>query len=129
MIQGIGVDLADISRIERLIKKYQNLFINKIFTKNEIEYCQRKANPSIHYAGRWAAKEAFYKALPQCCQINSTWKSIEIINKNSSEKPFISICCNNLMKNLIDQRITKYHVTISHERRYCISYVLLESEN
>ncbi|MGD9201982.1 MAG: holo-ACP synthase [Chitinispirillia bacterium] len=129
MIKGIGVDITDISRIERLINNYQDLFINKIFTPDEIEYCRKKANPSIHYAGRWAAKEAFYKALPQSSQLNSTWKSIEIINRATFNKPFISINCKRLLMSLRKHHITKYHVSISHERKYCISYVILEAEN
>ena len=62
-IFGIGTDIVNIDRIKRSIKKHGNKFINKIFSKNEILYCMNKKNPIPYYAKRFAAKEAFSKAL------------------------------------------------------------------
>lgn len=125
MIKGIGIDVVDISRIERLIEKYKNHFLNKVFTLSEIEYCKKMACPSIHYAGRWAAKEAFYKSIPISCQKSSTWKSVEIkvIDRG---KPLLIIYSERL-KGLLEQAgITSCHVTISHEKRYCVACVISE---
>lgn len=126
MIKGIGVDIVDISRIERLIRKYNRHFLEKVYTPSEIEYCGAKGNPSIHYAGRWAAKEAFYKALPLSCQPNSTWHSIEIITSVDKGGPVISICSHLLRQFLEKERIAVHYVSISHERKYCMASVVLE---
>lgn len=125
MIKGIGVDVVDISRIERLIKKYNKHFLKKVYTQSEIEYCEKMASPAVHYAGRWAAKEAFYKALPLSCQKNSTWKSIEIgvIDKG---KPVIYICSEMLQQLLEKEEIVLCHVSITHEKKYCMACVISE---
>ena len=125
MIKGIGIDVVDISRIERLVQKYKNNFLKKVYTHSEIEYCKKMARPAIHYAGRWAAKEAFYKALPLSCQKSSTWKSIEIITDERG-KPVITICSDTLQKLLKKEGITMCHVSISHEKKYCMACVILE---
>ena len=57
----VGVDLVEVKRISQLIKN--NRFINRVFTQSEINYCQSKKNASQHYAVRFAAKEAVWKAL------------------------------------------------------------------
>ena len=125
MIKGIGVDVVDISRIERLIQKYDRYFLKKVYTQAEIEYCEKMARRAVHYAGRWAAKEAFYKALPLSCQENSTWKSIEIkvIGKG---KPVIHICSEILQQLLEKEGIAICHVSITHEKKYCMACVISE---
>ena len=62
-IFGIGTDIVNIKRIEKSIKLNGNKFKNKIFSKNEILYCEKKKNPRSFYAKRFAAKEALSKAL------------------------------------------------------------------
>ena len=59
----IGTDLVEVVRIRSAIKKTGDRFLNRIYTKTEQDYCKSKANPEIHYAGRFAAKEALSKAL------------------------------------------------------------------
>lgn len=126
MIKGIGTDLVDINRIKRLINTYDKHFKEKIFTTSEIEYCEAKANPAMHYAGRWAVKEAFYKALPVSCQAYSHWKDIEAVPSVESGKPALRICSNKLKQILEKERITEFYMSISHERNYCIASVVLE---
>lgn len=125
MIKGIGIDVVDISRIERLAERYKNQFLKKVFTLSEIEYCEKMARPAVHYAGRWAAKEAFYKALPLSCQKSSTWKSIEI-KVIERGKPVITICSERLQELLKGEAIAICHVSISHEKKYCMACVILE---
>ena len=125
MIKGIGVDIVDISRIERLIQRYNTHFLKKVFTQTEIEYCEKMAHSAVHYAGRCAAKEAFYKAIPLSCQKNSTWKSIEVkvIDRG---KPIINICSEVLQKLLEKEGITICHISITHEKKYCMACVISE---
>ena len=86
----IGTDIIEVDRIRRNIDLKQNKFLDRIFTKNEIDYCKSKANPAIHYAGRFAAKEAVKKAIISSGLMNSiTMKEIEI--KSVSNIPKVSI--------------------------------------
>lgn len=126
MIKGIGIDIVEIKRIEQLITNYSSHFLEKVFTSSEIAYCSRMAKPAIHFAGRWASKEAFYKALPQPCQKYSTWKSIEIMTMDAG-RPQIRICSDTLRRQLEKENITLMHVSISHERKYCVASVVLET--
>jgi holo-[acyl-carrier protein] synthase len=125
MIKGIGIDVVEISRIENMINKYQNHFIDKVFTEQEKEYCNKMANPAIHFSGRWAAKEAFYKALPNICQQFSNWKSIEITNKENNI-PFVKILDNKLKEKIKEANIENIYISISHEKSICAAIVIME---
>ncbi len=77
---NIGHDIVDISRIEESIAKFGDRFLFKLFSQNEIAYCQSKGNPSIHFAGRFAGKEAIAKALGTGFGEYLKWQDIEILN-------------------------------------------------
>jgi holo-[acyl-carrier protein] synthase len=126
MIKGIGTDIVSIARIRRMIEKYGNQFLNKIFTQNEIKYCKEKAAPAVHLSGRWAAKESFYKALPFDCQKISGWKSIEIVPEDNCNKPIIKIVDTELNSRMQKYEITKFNLSISHEKEFCIAIVIME---
>ena len=89
-IFGIGTDIVNIKRMEKSIKKSRNNFINKVFSKNEILYCERKKNPFPFYAKRFAAKEALSKALGTGIRKGINFKNIEITNDNFG-KPSIKL--------------------------------------
>jgi holo-[acyl-carrier protein] synthase len=126
MIKGIGTDIVEIQRIKKLVEKYGDQFLNKVFTEAEIVFCKAKANPSIHFAGRWAAKEAFYKALPLTCQPLSSWKSVQVISSGISGMPLIEICSSMLQHQIAKESVSHFHISISHEQAYCIAFALLE---
>ena len=79
-IFGIGTDIVNIKRMEKSIKKNGVVFKNKIFSKNEINYCEKKKNPFPFYAKRFAAKEALSKALGTGIRKDIKFKNIEICN-------------------------------------------------
>ena len=87
-IFGIGTDIVNIKRIEHLLKKHGFSFKNRIFSKKEISYCEKKKNSSSFYAKRFAAKEAFTKALGTGIRKGVNLKNIEITN-NVYGKPLI----------------------------------------
>ena len=89
-IFGIGTDIVNIKRLEKLIKKNGGHFKNKIFSKNEIIYCEKKKNPFSFYAKRFAAKEALSKALGTGIRNGVNFKDIEILNDNFG-KPSIKL--------------------------------------
>jgi len=89
-IFGIGTDIVNIKRLEKSLKKNGSEFKRKIFSKNEIIYCEKKKNPIPFYAKRFAAKEALSKALGTGIRKGIDFKSIEILNDNLG-KPSISL--------------------------------------
>ena len=87
MIIKTGVDIIEVKRIEESIKKFDIVFLNKIFTENEIEYCESKKTQKYQsYAARFAGKEAVLKAISDFLQnkFNVEWKDIEIINNQNT---------------------------------------------
>lgn len=81
MIIGIGIDIIEIDRIKHSVDTFGDSFLNKIYTKNELDYCLAKHNKYQHLAARFAAKEAIYKALASGWEKEATWRSMEITNE------------------------------------------------
>ena len=78
----IGTDIIDVERIKRTIVNYKVKFVNRVYSIEEQDYCNSKSNPEIHYAGRFAAKEAIFKAIKSCGFKQSfNFKDIKIINQ------------------------------------------------
>ena len=99
-IFGIGTDIVNVKRMEKSMRNKKNFFKNKIFSKKEISYCENKKNSSAFYAKRFAAKEAFSKALGTGIRKGVNLKNIEIFN-NSQGKPSI------LLKGSLDGYVKK----------------------
>lgn len=112
---GVGVDIIEVKRVESLIKK-NTRFITRVFTETEISYCSTKANQYQHFAARFAAKEAFFKALGR--KIN--WTDVGIKNLPSG-KPVLDIQAG------INLPYRKAEVSISHLKEYAIAAVILSS--
>ena len=87
-IFGLGTDIVNVKRLEKILKKKNKAFKTRIFSKNEILYCDKKNNPYPFYAKRYAAKEAFSKALGTGIRKGINFKDIEISNNNHG-KPYI----------------------------------------
>jgi holo-[acyl-carrier-protein] synthase len=127
-IKGTGIDIVEISRVSNIIARYGEKFIGKVFTDAEAALCARPSlsRSAAAFAGRFAAKEAFYKALPGDIQALSSWKSIQILS-DASGRPRIDICCERLRTALFDEcGATSMHLSISHEKNYCVAIVILE---
>lgn len=79
-----GIDIIEVKRIQNLIEEYGERFLNKVFTTYEIAYCEKKGKTKYqHYAARFAAKEAVYKALSKNSFQSIEWKKIEILNETN----------------------------------------------
>ena len=89
-IFGIGTDIVNIKRMNKTLKGKNNNFKKRIFSKNEIIYCEKRKNPSSFYAKRFAAKEALSKALGTGIRKGINFKDIEIFNDNFG-KPSIKL--------------------------------------
>ena len=118
---SIGVDIVYIGRISKNIDD-NNRFINRVYTKDEINYCKSKKNVSHHFAGRLAGKEAVSKALEMTWEGGINWKDIEIINE---ENGIPRVVLHGEAKKVADKRkIRNIKVSISHEKEYAIAFAV-----
>lgn len=123
MIIGIGVDLVDVRRFESIIFRWQHRFLKRVFTDNEIRYCNTKKHPAQRFATRFAAKQAFIKALFPKYQGGISFADIEVSEKDSRPVVILSGC----VKELADQNnISRIHLMLSHDGDYGIANVVLE---
>ena len=79
MIVGTGIDIAEVGRIAASIKRFGRRFLERVFTPDEIRYCESKANKAERYAGRFAAKEAAMKAIGTGWSRGVTWQDVEVV--------------------------------------------------
>src|SRR5437763_1649324 len=80
-IIGLGLDATDIGRISDTIERYGERFLKRIFTEGEIAYCTRRREPAIHFAGRFASKEAAMKALGTGHSQGVLWRDVEVVRR------------------------------------------------
>ena len=117
-----GTDITEIHRIKDAIEKNGERFLNEIFTPNEIEYCESKNNAKYeHYAARFAAKEAIYKAISPLLndKFEVSWKNAEILNDETG-KPHI------VFKDIsFADRIKDTDISISHSRENAVVNVVI----
>jgi len=125
-IFGIGTDIVNIKRIEKSIRMNGNRFKNKIFTKKEILYCENKKNPASFYAKRFAAKEAFTKALGTGIRKNISFKNIEISN-NRYGKPIIKLSGGVyiFLKKKIKNKKYNIHLSLSDDKPWAHATVII----
>jgi holo-[acyl-carrier protein] synthase len=80
-IIGLGLDATEIDRIADMIERHGDRFLRRVFTEGEIAYCQRRRLPAIHFAGRFAAKEAAMKALGTGHSAGVQWRGVEVVRR------------------------------------------------
>tara|TARA_Y100000590_G_scaffold167803_1_gene191983 strand:+ start:390 stop:779 length:390 start_codon:yes stop_codon:yes gene_type:complete len=125
-IFGIGSDIINIKRLEKSLKKKGNNFKKKIFSENEINYCDSKVNSYPYYAKRFAAKEALSKALGTGLRKGISLKSIEVFNDKKG-KPFIKLKGDTqkyLMKKVKNKKC-KIHLTLSDDEPWAQATVII----
>ncbi len=124
MIDAVGIDLVDISRIEGIRDKWKIKFLERVYSDREIEYCESKAAPAQHYAARFAVKEAFLKCLGIGMAGGVNLKDIEVVNDKRG-KPELKI--QGKSKDYVRSRDVKNtHVSISHTDRLATAIVIIE---
>jgi holo-[acyl-carrier protein] synthase len=80
-IIGLGLDATDIDRVADVIERHGERFLHRVFTDEEIAYCMRRRVPAIHFAGRFAAKEAAMKALGTGHSLGVVWRDVEVVRR------------------------------------------------
>ena len=114
MIAGVGTDIVEVNRIAKAIEHWGNHFLEHVFSEEEIAYCLRYKSPAEHFAGRFAAKEAVIKALPDIK--NLKWTDIKIVNDKSG-KPHCSVSHKDLKQTI--------HISISHTHAHAIAFAVI----
>ena len=125
MITGVGTDLIEVERVAGKISKEEG-FRELVFTPNEIAYCEGKAHKFQHYAARFAAKEAFLKAIGTGWITGISFNEIEITNDEHG-KPLIKLIGNTL-KFVQGKGINKTWVSMSHLSNISSAVVILERD-
>ncbi len=121
LIKGIGLDITELDRIEKLVKR-QPSFVTRILTKNEkVSYDKLQGKRQIEFlAGRFSAKEAYSKALGTGIGKDLSFQDIEVLNEHSG-KPVLYVLNRNDNKDI--------HVSISHSQHYVVTQVIIESSS
>jgi len=127
MICGVGIDLVENNRIEKIIKKWDLKFLNRIFSAGEIQYCKRHIQSSTHYGARFAAKESFLKALGIGLGEGVRLSDIEVVNDEKG-KPSLSLC-GEAKAQIEKRKITEVHLSLTHTKQYATAIVLLEKNS
>lgn len=124
MIYGIGVDLVHINRIERVLGRWGDRFVGRVFTTDEAELCYHRAFPPSSFALRFAAKEAFSKALGLGMKNGIRWRDIEVFHYNSG-KPGLKLhgAASSICR---EKCISGIHLSLSDDGEYGVAMVVLE---
>ena len=114
MVLGTGVDITEVRRLKQAVEKWGEDFLNRIFTKEELENAKTRGSLYQHLAGRFAAKEAVFKAAGDK---NLTWKDVEILNDKEG-KPLCALL-NGKGKRM------DVHISISHVKTYAVANAII----
>jgi holo-[acyl-carrier protein] synthase len=122
MIYGIGIDMVKIDRMKGAVERWGDRFLRRVFTENEIAYSYEKKEPFLSLSVRFAAKEAFIKAIGS--EIPVALTDIEVMNYGSG-RPFIEV--KGGLRTFFEERsIRCAHLSLSHEREYGVACVVVE---
>jgi holo-[acyl-carrier protein] synthase len=124
MISGIGIDLIEVDRVAERVGR-ENGFKELVFSAGEIAYCEKMAHPAEHFAARFAAKEAFFKALGTGWQNGTAFNEVEVAH-DEKMKPHIRLLGNTAahLSEIVD--IDKVLVSLSHIKTVATAIVIIE---
>jgi holo-[acyl-carrier protein] synthase len=120
VVIGIGVDITECARIERMLEKHGQLFLKRVYTPREIDYCTGRKAAVQHYAGRWAAKEAVLKTLGTGWAHGIQWTDAEVVNQQGG-KPII-VLAGKALEISAQLGIREIMISISHCQSYAVAY-------
>lgn len=123
-ILGVGTEVVEVLRIARMIERHGELFIGRVYTEHEIEFCASRKAANQHYAGRWAAKEAVLRAIGANTIRGLSWKNVEIRNTPTGMP---SVRLRGPGRDLLERSgVERIHITISHCRAYATAFAVAE---
>ena len=121
-IIGIGTDITECLRIAKMIERHGEQFVDRVYTAEEVRYCQHRKQYIEHYTGRWCAKEAVLKALGTGWRKGIRWRDVEVVNL-AGGKPTINLYCGAL--EVADRLgIDEIQISISHCRTHATAFAI-----
>ena len=124
MIVGTGIDLVEIGKLRAAMERRGDRLRNRIFTPGEIRYCDGRPNPFQHYAARFAAKEALFKAIGTGWSGGVGWRDAEVRNRPNG-KPDL-LLSGKALEVARQLGAARYRISLSHTDRYAVAQVILE---
>ncbi len=126
MIAGIGVDVVHIPRIRQAIERWQERFLERVFTADELAYARRRRDPAEHLAARFAAKEATLKALGTGLSMGVRWREVEV-RRVRGEPPRLALSGRTAALGAA-RGVRVLHVSLTHDGEYALAQVLAEGD-
>jgi holo-[acyl-carrier protein] synthase len=121
-ILGMGTHIVECLRIARLIDRHGDLFINRVFTSGEVDYCRRRRRAIQHFSSHWAAKEAVLQALGLRWQRGMSWQDIEI-RLASGSRPVVR--ARGMIREMVEQlRVSELVVSLAHCHTHAVAHAL-----
>jgi len=124
MIYGVGTDLVDIKRVEKILSKNRDGFVRRVLSEHEQALFANKADSAAYCAKRFAAKEAFAKALGTGIGKTVSFQDLTVRNNEDGKPHFIP--SEKLRQYLVEKNIKQAHLSISDESQTAIAFVILE---
>lgn len=121
-VRGVGTDIIEVSRIEEMIQRHDETFLQRVYTAHEIQYCRQRKAAAQHYAGRWAAKEAALKALGTGWARGIKWTDLEVSNEPGG-RPRLTL--QGAARDYAEQLgIEEMKISISHCKAFAVALVV-----
>lgn len=123
---GIGIDVVEVDRIADAIERHGEPFVNRIFTSSERQYCESKKRPALHFAARFAAKEAVAKAFGTGIGKDLNWLDMEITRAESGEP---AVVLSGAGKAFAQRKgIREIKISLTHAREYAAANAVALAE-
>ena len=120
MVNSLGIDIVEVKRVKRLVERWGDRFLHRVFTPWEIAYCKSKSSPEQSLAARFAAKEAILKAVGTRLSQGIRWTSMEIVNDKNGRP---SVRLGKRIKDKIKNK--RILISMSHTKEYAVAQAIL----
>lgn len=124
MILGIGTDIVDVSRFRVLLENHPKRALKRLFTESEQQYCLAKNDPALHFAARFAAKEALLKALGTGLQQGLKWIDLSVEHSHLGAPEFL--LRGKALEMTQERNLLNMHLSMSHTEQTAVAFVILE---
>ena len=125
MLRGVGTDIVDIDRMRKVLDRLGPRFERRVFTEEEIDYCRSRPDAAVHFAGRFAAKEAVMKALTTGWGRGVGWRDIEVVSSDGPPTARLSGRAGEVAR--VD-RGGRVHLSISHSDCHAVAVAVVEDD-
>jgi holo-[acyl-carrier protein] synthase len=125
MILGTGIDIVDIERLRKILERQKDRFILRVFTSEEQRFCKMHRDPTPHFAARFAAKEAVFKALGTGWAKGVTWLDVEV-QREGHDAPKLALY-GEALKLSQNMGMQKSHLSLSHSDEWAVAMAILEA--